>query len=299
MVEIGDYNITATYNGFTATTPYSVITMELVSFETGTWEQINAMLNAHYNGTINIYDYWNVGDEREFEIPSTINMIKGSASASQAILPTAENRKAMIQLVSKNTKDLTTPINGHTKGAFVATLYAKQKQSGAGAQWIDMFLGTTVMSNTGTNEGGWKECELRTHLNTTVKNGLDSSLVATIKSFKNTQSKGGADETVAKQAEIVDDYIALPSAKEVNDTMYTNYFYAEPEEDNTTFELYAQSGVPRYNSDFYNDGYVWTRTASKGVGEFVCFKDYGKTNNKNGADYSWSERYGIVPIVVI
>lgn len=42
--------------------------VEIVSWGGGTYKQISKMLDAHYKGTIDISDYWEVGDTREEKI---------------------------------------------------------------------------------------------------------------------------------------------------------------------------------------------------------------------------------------
>lgn len=39
--------------------------LKIVTFQDGTNDEIGKMLNAHYNGIINIEDYWNIGDTRQ------------------------------------------------------------------------------------------------------------------------------------------------------------------------------------------------------------------------------------------
>lgn len=63
----GVQNISATFtDGIgTVTENFSVnVKPVIVDFATGTNEQLYRMLQAHYAGTINIHDYWHVGDTR-------------------------------------------------------------------------------------------------------------------------------------------------------------------------------------------------------------------------------------------
>ena len=61
-------------NRETASEEYNATTLKglkVVTWANGTWEEISAMLDAHYNNEIKISDYWAVGDEKEIPI-STI-----------------------------------------------------------------------------------------------------------------------------------------------------------------------------------------------------------------------------------
>ena len=44
--------------------------LDIVPWSTGTDEQIAAMLEAHYAGKINIWDYWSIGQERVVHLNS-------------------------------------------------------------------------------------------------------------------------------------------------------------------------------------------------------------------------------------
>lgn len=57
------YDTNGTYSTHGKSYPYDVNTI-IVSWENGSDEQIVAMLKAHHAGSINVRDYWSVGDER-------------------------------------------------------------------------------------------------------------------------------------------------------------------------------------------------------------------------------------------
>lgn len=95
-------------------TPFGV---KIVTWADGTDEEIAAMLDAHYAGQINIYDYWSVGDERLMFIDAVGGMIYETVN-NKSVPMQASQAKTFV-LMAKNIKNLVTPINGHTKCAFV------------------------------------------------------------------------------------------------------------------------------------------------------------------------------------
>lgn len=103
-----------TYNAKNRETAAEAVTgkiasLEIVTFENGTDDQIAAMLEAHYNGDIDIADYWSVGDKRKIHLNQVANP-KGSGSAWAA-------QDITIVITAIKHHDLATPINGKTKAA--------------------------------------------------------------------------------------------------------------------------------------------------------------------------------------
>lgn len=86
-----------------------IASVEIVTFENGTDDQIAAMLEAHYNGDIDIADHWSVGDKRKIHLNQVANP-KGSGSAWAA-------QDITIVITAIKHHDLATPINGKTKAA--------------------------------------------------------------------------------------------------------------------------------------------------------------------------------------
>ena len=101
----------------------------------GTIQQISDMLDTHYKGKINISDYWAVGDSRTESISEIPSGTTGESQPAQDI---------ELVIIGMNHDDLTTPVNGISKGAVtVQTLnclnnkgYINSNYSGAGyALW--------------------------------------------------------------------------------------------------------------------------------------------------------------------
>ena len=86
VMDMGVYSIT-TLNG-----------IKLVSWTDGSWQDIANMIEAHYNGDINIVDYWKCEDTRRIELKNGefIDLV----------------------LIDNNHDDLVNPINGIRKAVF-------------------------------------------------------------------------------------------------------------------------------------------------------------------------------------
>lgn len=81
---------------------------EIVTFADGTDEQINAMLEAHYRGDININDYWKVGDTRKIHVNAIAADSDFNAHAAQDI---------EIKIIGIEADDLTEQRGTRTKAA--------------------------------------------------------------------------------------------------------------------------------------------------------------------------------------
>lgn len=68
-------------------TPYSISIefLKIVTWADGTWEEINAMVEAHYSGKIDITDYWSIGDTKSLHIGSMVAVGEVSAQSAQDI----------------------------------------------------------------------------------------------------------------------------------------------------------------------------------------------------------------------
>lgn len=193
-----------------------------VAWSTGTDAEIATMLEAHYAGTIDIYDYWDVGDER------TITLSGINDGVDETIV---------MVLMNKGGKTLNTPINNHTECAFIVG----QK---------DCLSFTKSMNSTDTNVGGWGSSELRTWCNSTYKNSFPSTIINIFKPYINdfASSSNTMDSSV--------DYFAFEAAKEIGSVgsspsiEYSNL---------STFEYYTTSNN-RIKKKNGTDSIYWTRS---------------------------------------
>ena len=137
---------------------------KITTFADATDEDIVAMLKAHYNGDINIADYWSVGDKRTIHL-DTMEAIGVSESHI------AQDQQFVIIGIEHD--DLETPINGKTKAAI--TIQPLKVLSNDAAHEYG------YMNSSNTNSGGWEECARRTWCNNVFVNALPSSIQSLVK----------------------------------------------------------------------------------------------------------------------
>lgn len=179
---------TKNYKSATVTISVDATFLAIVTWANGTDAQIAAMLEAHYNGSINIYDHWKVGDERVVNLSAMSATGVGESHAAQSVT---------LVLSNVGGKTLATPVSGKTTCAF----QVDQKHS---------LNETGYMNSTNTNTGGWKSSARRTWCNSVYKNAIPSTLRGIFKEFINQSGTGGGSssgtenttDTFALRAEI-------------------------------------------------------------------------------------------------
>lgn len=269
----GTVTVTASYTegGVTKTATVSVTVkpaLEIVTWANGTDAQIAAMLEAHYAGTINIYDYWTVGDER------TVSL---SAMAKGAVGETHVAQNVTLVLMHKGGKTLTTPVSGKSTCAFVVG----QKNCLANGTTIE----AGYMNSTNTNSGGWDSSKRRTWCNETYRNAFPAALKALFKQFNNVTASGSSTAKVTSE-----DYFALASEKEIFGSV--TYANSTAEADNTQFDYYKTSANRvKKRGDSGSAYYWWERSPSSGYSNGFCNVGSGGSASYGGA----SGACGIAP----
>lgn len=247
--------------------------IKIVTWANGADEKIAAMLEAHYNGYIDIHDYWTVGDER------TVSL---SAMEATGVSESHVTQDVTMVLMNEGGKTLTTPIGEITECAFIV------------GQKNMLANGTTLeggyMNSSNTNGGGWNNCARRTWCNSVYKNALPSTLVKIFKKHQNITANGSSSMTATSN-----DYFALPSEKEVFGSV-TNA-NATAEENNTQFKYYeTSSNRIKYAGETGGSAYEWwERSPYSGSSRFFCCVSGVGTVDVYGA----SVTRGLAPFGVI
>lgn len=210
-------------------------------FSTATVEEIEFCLKLHYLGIVNLHNYWNIGDSRTLSI--------GAVSAMGGISSIDRNsQNVIITIQHKGGKELVTPYMGKTTCAFIIgmkdTLYGGggNGKNGAGA----------YMNGTNTNNGGWNSCGMRSYLNNSVYNVIDSNFKTLLKKHKNITSIGNRSDTIIAS----EDYLALPNLTEVVGNSY--YGGNATQEKNSSFQFDYYKNISTVKNCVY-EGY-WTRS---------------------------------------
>ena len=132
--------------------------LKLVSWAEGTDKEIVAMIEAHKNGKINLYDYWNVGDER------TISLSAGSAYGS---IPAQPAQPQIFVLTQKGGKTL----SDGSECIFQVDMK-------------NLFFTSSPMHST-LVVGNWQDMQLRTWCNSIIPTMLPETIRGIFRPCKN------------------------------------------------------------------------------------------------------------------
>lgn len=187
-----------------------------VTWANGTDAEIVAMLNAHYQGLIDIHDYWSVGDERIIHLNDIANVGSLNTQINYA-------QDVTMVLMNEGGKTLVSPINGHTECAFIVGQKDCLNKGGP-------------MYQNNINQGGWDNIERRYWCNDSYKNAFPSSLIIIFKQHQNITGQGSTNQSATTTS---NDYFAFPSEKEVFGT--TSQANVTAEANNKQFKYYETS----------------------------------------------------------
>lgn len=183
-----------TQNGFyyEKIAPY-VVNVQTVSWQTGTDEQIAAMVAAADLGLINLKDYWNVGDYRTVQL---------SAMEATGVGETHAAQTATLVLMDKTCTGFT--LANATSGGKNTPDFIVGLKNG--------LLETGYMNSTDTNANGWSGCVRRTWCNNVFRPAIPEPIRGIFKQFKWKQGKGGGTSSGLLETT---DYFGLPPEKAV------------------------------------------------------------------------------------
>ena len=200
---------TSNYLGGSATCTVELESaLEIVSWASGTDEQIAAMVAAADAGQIDLSDYWSEGDTRTVSLSSMSATGVGESHAAQSV-----------QFV------LSDP--GHF------TL-ASGKPCNFVVNMKDCLKETGYMNSSNTNSGGWNGCARRTWCNNVFRNAIPSGLRPAFKQFKTKAATGTGTASTTST-----DWFALPSEMEVFGRV--TYANSSAESGNTQLNYYKTS----------------------------------------------------------
>ena len=192
--DIGDFQIEASFeDGGITKNVYinATVSPHVLPWATATWDQIAEAIEAHDRGDVNLYAYWNIGDQRVIEVPETSNEVY-SISSYHPILT----------LVAKDVVD----VSGGGKCHFVW-------------QQENTFPIRVAIRNTNSNIGGWGSTEMRTFLNGPWFEALPEEMKNLSFECIIKTSTGG----FTPQIQETTDKIFLPCCYNVYGTLYNNY----------------------------------------------------------------------------
>lgn len=249
--------------------------LKIVTFADGTDEEIKAMLEAHYNGDINIEEYWHVGDTRKIHIDAT-----NSGNCDHV----AQNMTMVI--MDFNHDDLTTPINKISKAAVSVGFRETMGNNGTSEDeyyWCSSYYPVK-------DEDNYSASPLRTWLNEGLLNALPSTFSSIIKEVnkKNLQYHTKADGAPL----ITKDKIWLLSYPEIFGTQSYSYYKGNLTVEGEQYQYFATSSnrikYPNKNGEKGSADYYWLRSPSSGYssgyGYYWCNVYSSGSANLNSGD---------------
>jgi hypothetical protein len=185
IVEIEESN---NYYGGEFTLDIKCVFVELVSWATGTDQQITNMVNAYYGGDISLSDVqsvWSVGDARTMDLEA----MEATGVGESHVAQTQE-----FVIIDFDHDGLVTQVDSITK-SLITVQQLKVLSNG-----ITMEGG--YMNKSNLNAGGWTNCDRRAWINTTYKNALPIYIQNLIKHVYKHTSIGGGSTTIYGQNDL-------------------------------------------------------------------------------------------------
>lgn len=278
---IGEANITIV--NFNTEYGITIYPLQLVTFSTGTDEEIAAMIEAHYNNKIDIKDYWAVGDKRKVNL---------SAMDATGVNESHRAQTVEFAIADFEHDELTTPVNGHTKAAVTLTQVdcLMDAECEMGSRYGNMNMENGYMSSTDKNIGGWTSCDRRNWCNNTYYNALSSEFRKMVKEVNKKTSAGNMSSNIAMTA----DKIFLLSEIEI----FGSRTYSVAGE-GAQYQYYKKATANRYKlpkyGSTYNTSSWYERSPCFDIDRAFCRVDYSGSASWDNAINS----IGIAPCLCL
>ena len=197
--------------------------LKIVTWADGTYDEIKAMLSAHYAGLIDISDYWSVGDVRTIPISSISATGVGETQSAQ---------NAEVVIIGFEHDDLVTSVNGNSKSAVSLQL----KNSLATVGYIYSAYNSPSYSL-------WDGSPRQIWCNSTFKNALPAELVnliktVTKKTWRYAHSSYSGYETYRTQQTTEEDCFLVSEFEVFGTQGLSTTDYGAVGEDGTQYEYY-------------------------------------------------------------
>ena len=199
-------NVTVTSDNVLNKTTISVnlLLLKIVTFASGTDEEIAKMIQAHYNNKINISDYWAVGDTRNVSLSAMNTGVVGESHRAQTV---------QLVIADFEHDTMVGSINGHSKAAI--TLLQKDclmdADAASGSIHGEDNTENGYINSSSTNVGGWKNCARREWCNSTYFHALPAVWQSMVKTVEKYTSIGSGSSNTERTY----DKIFLPSEIEI------------------------------------------------------------------------------------
>ncbi len=244
--------------------------VKIVSFSDGTDEEIGAMLQAHYDGKINIADHWHVGDTRLMYLDE---MPIATGSDEEHVAQTMP-----MVIIGINHDTLKEKIGKRTKAAI--TLQCKCVLSNDGESEEGFIWGRNISTS---NNNNYSSNPRRTWLNNTFIGALPTNVQSLVKTVIKKNLANHTDDTAGPDTE---DKAFLTSYPEMfGNESYSNY-EGSPVLEGEQYQYYmTSSNRIKGNYDYNVDTYTyWLRSpSSRGAAMWCIITDRGEKSFSSSA----------------
>lgn len=239
----------------------------LVAWSSGTDEEIGAMIDGYYSGSLTLADIqsvWSIGDARNV----TISAITASGTG-WTVGESHRSQTVQMQILGFDHDTLTTSIGGKTKA--LITVDTKNVLVDANTS----FDGTGGSANTengyinstNTNVGGWENCARRAWCNNGFLNALPTYFKNRVKQVNKLTTAGNQSATITTTA----DYCYLLSEWEI----FGAKTYAAAQE-GIQYAWYANATanhykLPKWSAANHVSGIWWERSPFGSSATGFCF----------------------------
>lgn len=224
----------------------------------GTIEEIENALRMHYNGEIDLTDYWSVGDKR------TIHL---NAMTADGVSEAHHADDYEFVIIGMKHDDLVTPIGNITKAIVTLQMDRILYKNTTDETYSSQFPSTAdeggYINDTNTNVGGWTSSKRRTWCNNVFYNAIESGIKSLIKPVVKKTSAGNQSSVINSD----NDYTFLLSEIEIFGS--TNYS-ATGEGSQYSYFTTASN---RYKKPFYSTNsysYLWERSPRRNNAVSFC-----------------------------
>ena len=196
------------YNAGNVTIAVSAEFLKIVTWGGGTDEEICAMVAAADAGSIDLTEYWSVGDERSVSLGAITSYPSGVSDTHSA-------QTITMVLVASDTKT-TDSTNPCYKYQYVTATSGRTYPSFI-IHMKNLLANTGMMNSSGSNSGSWKSCPRRTWCNSYFKPAFESGLLPAIKAVKvrTIDVYNGSSMQETGTGTDAGDYFFLPTEKEI------------------------------------------------------------------------------------
>jgi len=254
------------YNGVNYTRKaYEPKKPALVSWATGTNDEITAMVNAYYNGILSldeIKSVWDLGDTRSVDLAAMEATGVGESHRAQTV---------EFQILDFDHDTLTTPVGNITKALITVDLKNCLRDATVTDTTGSSNTEHGYMNSSNTNVGGWTSCARRTWCNNVFYNALPSYFKNLVKPVDKLTSAGNQSSIINTDS----NYCFLLSEIEI----FGSVTYSKAGEGsqyawfaNATANRYK---LPKWNSSLVSDSW-WERSPrGSGSGRFCAVYNDG------------------------